>query len=255
MACITGQDGGESEQRIDQAGMPNPQPPTCRVYRSKSSRGEHTEYNIVEGDEYFFLLVTPTDPGAFAGVSSVASPALRPLPPAPSPLLHQSGMAVSQTAPAVASSGPEPQNLRVNSLPKSSGPDTDHEELDNDQSHSDFDSLSARPAWARRPHKSMPGGYWEARERERNRAAARNAQEGSFCKCLAANLPDEVLSHVLTSDLVAFGPRLDALDVFKIDRDRWYEVKNSENVQAVIGILAGEKLLSGEPSKKRRRVG
>lgn len=42
------------------------------------------------------------------------------------------------------------------------------------------------------------------------------------------------------------------LDVFKLDRERWYEAKNEENVKAVIGILAGEKSLP-EESKKRKR--
>ncbi|KAH6633897.1 hypothetical protein B0J18DRAFT_452760 [Chaetomium sp. MPI-SDFR-AT-0129] len=48
------------------------------------------------------------------------------------------------------------------------------------------------------------------------------------------------------------GPRLSALDVFKLDRHRWYEARNTENVKAVIAILAGEKTLP-EESKKRRR--
>jgi hypothetical protein len=61
-----------------------------------------------------------------------------------------------------------------------------------------------------------------------------------------------VLSRILTSDLVALGPRLGTLDMFRIDRERWYEARSSENVQAVIGILAGEKLLSEETRKRPR---
>jgi len=40
--------------------------------------------------------------------------------------------------------------------------------------------------------------------------------------------------------------------MFRIDRERWYEARSSENVQAVIGILAGEKLLSEETRKRPR---
>ncbi|KAK0738005.1 hypothetical protein B0T18DRAFT_492092 [Schizothecium vesticola] len=49
------------------------------------------------------------------------------------------------------------------------------------------------------------------------------------------------------------GLQLGTLDIFKVDRERWYEARSDDNVQAVIGILSGEKTLP-EESRKRRRL-
>ncbi|GAB1315574.1 hypothetical protein MFIFM68171_05784 [Madurella fahalii] len=50
----------------------------------------------------------------------------------------------------------------------------------------------------------------------------------------------------------AIGSRVQTVDILAVDRDRWYEAKNSENVRAVIGILNGEKYLPNETRKRRR---
>ena len=75
MACMAVRDGNEdeSEQRI---GKDAP----CRFYRCNDSRGEHSEHDLEEGGKYFFLVVTPADPGSFVGVSTVTSTIPR-LPP------------------------------------------------------------------------------------------------------------------------------------------------------------------------------
>jgi hypothetical protein len=52
----------------------------------------------------------------------------------------------------------------------------------------------------------------------------------------------------------ALGPRLQSLDIFEVDKERWYEAKSSENnVRAVIGIMKGEESLPQE-TRKRRKV-
>jgi len=38
-----------------------------------------------------------------------------------------------------------------------------------------------------------------------------------------------------------------------VDRERWYEARSDDNMQAVIGIFSGEKTLP-EESRKRRRL-
>ncbi|KAH6844616.1 hypothetical protein B0I37DRAFT_416214 [Chaetomium sp. MPI-CAGE-AT-0009] len=48
------------------------------------------------------------------------------------------------------------------------------------------------------------------------------------------------------------GPQLHTLDIFKVDRERWYEGSNSENVQAYIGILCGQQSLAEEPRERPR---
>ena len=54
----------------------------------------------------------------------------------------------------------------------------------------------------------------------------------------------------------ALGPRLEKLELLELAlaSDRWYKAHNSEDVQAVIGIAKGEKILPEEESRKRRRM-
>ncbi len=236
-------------QQVGEDGMTSPRVPTCRSYRYNYSRGEHYEHDLERGEGYFFLLFTTTDPGAFVGVSSVTSPALQPPPPTPSsvmssPSLHGHREASSQTTNASVSSGPEPQ------IPLAD--DTDDEE---GSGVVGGEGVSPSPA----PELARANGNQplaEPRVAVRERAAVNasplattSAPAGSFSKCF----PVQTLSRILTSDLVALGPRLHTLDVFKIDRERWYEARNSGNVQAVIGILAGEKSLP-EETRKRPRI-
>lgn len=45
---------------------------TCRASRHSSWKGEHIECDLEGGEEYFFSLVmTPTDPGSFVGLSGI----------------------------------------------------------------------------------------------------------------------------------------------------------------------------------------
>ncbi|KAG6362559.1 hypothetical protein INS49_007651 [Diaporthe citri] len=44
-------------------------PPTCRVRRVPFQQGAHCESGLEEGEEYFFVLVTPTDPNSFVSMS------------------------------------------------------------------------------------------------------------------------------------------------------------------------------------------
>lgn len=45
------------------------QPTTCRVCRVPFQQGTHCEYGLEEGKDYFFVLVTPTDPNSFVSMS------------------------------------------------------------------------------------------------------------------------------------------------------------------------------------------
>jgi hypothetical protein len=84
MPCMAVRDGNEdeSEQRIGKDAIANRRLAPCRFYRCNDSRGEHSEHDLEKGGMYFFLLVTPADPGSFVGVSSVTSTTPR-LPPPP----------------------------------------------------------------------------------------------------------------------------------------------------------------------------
>ncbi|KAL2132429.1 hypothetical protein VTI74DRAFT_3798 [Chaetomium olivicolor] len=157
MTCIAVWDEDDSEQRTGQAGLTNPRLPPCRSYRYSYSRGEHYEYNLEEGEEYFFVLVMPTDPGSFI----------------------------------------EPELARINGNP---------------------------------PLAEVLSAETEPSVVDASALATTTAPAGSF----------------------ALGPRLRTLDIFQIDRERWYEARSSENVQAVIGILSGEKFLSAETRKRPR---
>lgn len=47
------------------------QPPACRVCRVPFQQGKHCEPGLEEGEEYFFVLITPTDPNHFVSMSDI----------------------------------------------------------------------------------------------------------------------------------------------------------------------------------------
>lgn len=79
------------------------------------------------------------------------------------------------------------------------------------------------------------------------------ARSDSFCKLSLGGLAWNYC--MLTRNFAALGPQLGTLEFLELslDGDRWYKAENSVDVQAVIGIVKGEKVLPDE-SKKRRRV-
>lgn len=64
----------------------NPQSPTCRVCHVPFKQGAHYESGLEEGEEYFFVLLTPMKPNSFVsmsqGVCLVAQPRVPPNPAA-----------------------------------------------------------------------------------------------------------------------------------------------------------------------------
>jgi hypothetical protein len=81
--------------------------------------------------------------------------------------------------------------------------------------------------------------------------APATVQAGSFGKLIPSFRLYLILPH-LTSEPVVLGRRLRTLDIFTIDRDRWYEGSTTGDVRAVIGILAGEEVLPEETRKRPR---
>jgi len=53
------------------------QPPGCRVVQVSVTSGEHRETLLVEGEEYFFVLLKPKDPKSFVRLSGFATAARR----------------------------------------------------------------------------------------------------------------------------------------------------------------------------------
>ncbi len=76
----------DSEQHIDNDGSSDALIRTCRVRRyTTHAKGEHYEHDLNADEEYFFMLVMPTDPGSFVVVSSVVKVPPRETPPPPPP--------------------------------------------------------------------------------------------------------------------------------------------------------------------------
>lgn len=46
-----------------------PEPPTCRISHVSFKQGTHFESGLEEGEEYYFVLLTPTDPSSFISMS------------------------------------------------------------------------------------------------------------------------------------------------------------------------------------------
>ncbi len=158
--------------------------PTCRFYRYKYSRGEHYEHDLEENEEYFFLLVTTTDPDSFVRVSSVTRPALRLPPSTPSsvvssPSLHEHRVTSFRTTNASGTSGPEPQSPRAD--------DTDDEEGNGIVGGEEL-SPSPTPELARANGNQPPAETcFAVRKRAAVNAsplATATAPAGSFSKCL-----------------------------------------------------------------------
>lgn len=118
LACIAQQVEDDSNKLKGEEEM-NLQFPTasCRVSQSHWSSGEHCEHNLEESEEYFFVLVTPTDPESFVGFSPTRRVAPRPASPASlpvvsRPLVDGRDMTESQNDDLLVSSVPEPQSWR-----------------------------------------------------------------------------------------------------------------------------------------------
>lgn len=233
---------------------------TCRVHRTDLRKGTHCERNLKEGEEYFFVLVTPEDPYSFVCVSNTKRVIARsPV----SPILLTSEPPQLQSYNTISSSpfdddnvdeGPNGASESDDSLylsePESSGADDSAAEVDNSPDvHNSSESEDEAPP---------PGRSLVAAERSDNvsRAPDRSAMNiapGSFCK----SCPTGPSSNrcILTNSVPALGPRLETLEILELAlaRDRWYRALNSDNVLAVIGIAKGEKVLA-EESRKRRRI-
>lgn len=97
MSCIT-QEAGSGLQ--DEDG--EIQSPTCRAARTEFQQGSHRESGLEEGEEYFFVLVTPTDRSSFVSMSS-AKRVVAPAPVTPSKRgsrsTHQSFCKLSSSRP------------------------------------------------------------------------------------------------------------------------------------------------------------
>lgn len=63
---------------LSQANDPS-EPPTCRALGLPLQQGAHYESGLEEGEEYFFVLMTPTDPNSFVSMSDYNRVAARPL--------------------------------------------------------------------------------------------------------------------------------------------------------------------------------
>jgi hypothetical protein len=76
------------------------------------------------------------------------------------------------------------------------------------------------------------------------------------CKLLPSIRAPPIIGHVLTRHwLVALGAQLQNLDIFQVDRDRWYNAEfdgGEESVRAVVGFLRGQKSLPEEMRKRKR---
>jgi hypothetical protein len=260
MACIYLLDGDDNPLVL------------CWSYQSTYSEGHYKCY-LEEGEEYFFILVMPTDPGSIVNVSIIASPARPMSPPRPPSVVSASPMSLD----------PEPRSPRADSLAEDSGADTDHEEndadsedegdnsddsdykedgddMDHEEDGADADneensdiassgqvSPSPTPEPARVNGEGAPAEILPAREP----APATAAPVGSFGKLTNSLIP-KILSRILTHQLVVLGSRLRVVDILTVDKDRWYEGRSSEGVRAVVGILTGEEVLPEERSKRPR---
>lgn len=65
MACIT--EGIDPKPELQVGDL---EQPTCRACQVPFQQGMHHELGLKEGEEYFFVLVTPTDPSSFVSMSA-----------------------------------------------------------------------------------------------------------------------------------------------------------------------------------------
>ncbi|KAM7187192.1 hypothetical protein V8F33_011371 [Rhypophila sp. PSN 637] len=198
----------------------------CRVYRANYRREQEARIDdLVDGEEYFVVLLTPEDPDSFVGISSI----------------------IRWTSPAPRSQGPNDLTApkRITVEPEGFSSPQLHMPLPDFSSDSDISpeegidltsGLALSPsAGSSLGSESNTGDISTMPEQEpanaESRPVASNPRPTSFM----------------------LGPRLDALDIFKVDRKRWYEARSNDDMRAVIGILSGEKILP-EESRKRRRL-
>lgn len=72
MACIPHEPGSrpQEQERGARSEPDEAQLPTCRVHRTNLHQAKHYEAGLEEGEEYFFVLMTPADPNSFVCVSN-----------------------------------------------------------------------------------------------------------------------------------------------------------------------------------------
>lgn len=211
--------------------------PTCQVYRCDNPSQLHCEFEVDEGQEYFVVLMTPTDPFSFAVLSKVDS-----LPYDLSSISGDSSMITSSSSDSVSlsdfSSVTSPRPL---------------EELE-------YSAPEPPRSRARSPRAVQNAGGVNGGAKSSSPESEPVAIDGDSSPANAPSAAAESdVTDVSTPDIVTappgslvLGPRLQSLDIFEINRNRWYEAKSSENVRAVIGIVKGERYLPGEPRKRRR---
>lgn len=80
MPCIAPKGEDDPEQQPDQNKSATPSLPTCRACRGDHKGGWHYEGGLKEDEEYFFVLVTPSNPTSFVGFSSIKRTGAQPQP-------------------------------------------------------------------------------------------------------------------------------------------------------------------------------
>ncbi|KAK3309069.1 uncharacterized protein B0T15DRAFT_483533 [Chaetomium strumarium] len=186
----------------------------CMTSRDGNDLEQRTlEDDLEAGEEYFFVLLMPADPDSFVALSSVTDMAHRAS--TPSRERSRPPSQVFRHGPRTSAPGGWPSELL--SPRRSGSPDGSSADT------SDLISNGTVSIGGVSPHPTV-----------------------------AVTAP-ALATATVPAGSFTLGPRLCTLDVFKIDKERWYEARNAENVQAVIGILAGEKSLP-EETKKRPRI-
>lgn len=232
--------------------------PACQVYRCDNPSQLHCEFEVEEGQKYFVVLMTPTDPFSFAVMSRVDN-----LPYDLSSISSDSSMIMrssldsvslsdssSETSPrppeALEYSAPEPPHSRAHSP---------HSVHCDDGVNGGVGSSSPQPEPVVVGGDSSPANAPSAADESGVADASTpdmaTAPPGSFGKNIFPAHMLALHTHIIITTPV-LGPRLQSLDIFEINKNRWYEAKNLENVRAVIGIVKGERYLPGEPRKRRR---
>lgn len=226
MTCIT--KGADPRPEIQVGDL---QQPTCRVCQVPFQQGLHCEFGLEEGEEYFFVLVTPTDPNSFVSMSADMR------------VVAQSAVLSNPTASASA----QPANCNGASQPR------DHDiDMEGESSIVVKGSVSPEPV----DEIHSLGRAHDASEVSRAASSTSSRHlpritPRSFCKFSHVRSP--LILCMLTYGFAALGAPLNTLDLRVIDTDRLYEAGNSKNVQAFIGFRKGQPI-HPEESRKRRRV-
>lgn len=278
MSCISQELDVKPRRQSGEAACASDQPnlSNCRVYYTDLQQGTHCESGLKEGEKYFFVFVMPKDPNSLAVVSNTKRVASQSkartdslASASPRPVSHNDAFTSPNHDGGVEESSEsvfeydEPMYTPVFESPEDDSPEFDdspeydesHEADDylgfDDSPESDdtpeFDDLTPPPG---RSRDAAEGSGAASRASQRS---AMKISRGTFCKSSPAGLP--LAYYMLTHGFPALGPRLETLEILELAlaRDRWYKALNSDDVQAVIGIVKGEKVLP-EESRKRRRV-